>query len=119
MIQPNPVRPIPIEELRVGNLVSKGSDKIWKLYSISNLSNQDYYGIPITKELLVEKLNAKDGGGVWYLDFGRFSIAFPSEGAYLCFEGQPGSLPITHIKYLHQLQNLVFSLTGKELEIKM
>jgi hypothetical protein len=49
-------------------------------------------------------LNPKIGAG-WNLVNNHFSVRYISEN-------------FTHIKYLHQLQNLYFALTGEELEIK-
>ena len=41
------------------------------------------------------------------------------EGVLRLTNGNPkGSMLIPHIKYVHQLQNLYFSLTGEELTIK-
>jgi hypothetical protein len=50
------------------------------------------------------KLNGKIGAG-WNLINGHFHVRYIGE-------------KFTHVKHLHQLQNLYFALTGRELEIK-
>jgi len=117
---------IEVRELRIGNLVKavhKKSDILNSyiviegkhIYDLENGKSEfDFYGIPITEE--------------WLLKFGfTQSLAFKSVyfigtflsitlGNKIMFE--INDQIISEIKYIHQLQNLHFALTQKELEIK-
>ena len=115
-----------VRELRIGNLVKavhKKSDILNSyiviegkhICDLENCKSEfDFYGIPITEE--------------WLLKFGfTQSLAFKSVyfigtflsitlGNKIMFE--INDQIISEIKYIHQLQNLYFALTQKELEIK-
>lgn len=77
--------------------------------------------IPLTPEWLEKFGFTKDmGGGGGLLEF---------ENGFICFYDMEAPLvaytnerikgaPMPHLKYVHQLQNLYFSLTGEELTIK-
>ena len=88
-------------ELRIGNWVSWDEEKLTP--------------IPLTEEILLKCGFEKDRFGNYSL--GLFELLyndiigfrFSMEGQW-CYE---------EIKYLHQLQNLFYSLCGKELEIKL
>lgn len=45
------------------------------------------------------------------------SIRLDDEGIYARLNNQ--LFPFKHIKYIHQLQNLIFAMTGKELTLKV
>lgn len=118
--------------LRIGNLISIGGDKMMKVveigtYTIRYLDNTyndnfrafigyDYIKpIELTEEILLKCGFVKDieTSYRWYLDeYFTYDLddgGFKFEGIWI--------EPL--IKYLHQLQNLYFCLTGKELEIKL
>lgn len=118
---------IPLNEIRIGIYYSIGfiTDKKGKQHHIlekvknlldithAHLSGQ---GIPLTPEILDKCGFEKDKDGVYningyainkvmyWLDTGHLQIAL----AYTPILNAP-------CKYLHQLQNLYFALTGKEL----
>lgn len=100
-------------ELRIGNLVMRnnkfdGMPRITKLVSMmifqAEKEPEEFEAIPITCEWL-ERMGFSDAaqnGGL---------IRYQSRGS-----GWTTQLP--HIKFVHQLQNLFFALTGEELTIK-
>ena len=132
-------------ELRIGNYVTHGNEKLCKVISIENdKAELSYDGesngiswhyfkkvhpfiepIPLTEEWLVkfgfekkEDLNSKD------YPFAH-SIFTKSSKSRLCNEFKIGAnqngfhfYSMVYINYIHQLQNLYFALTGEELEIK-
>lgn len=120
-------------ELRIGNLVKlyfdKGSiiiDAIGKDGINTNL-NGSYYDlddiepIPLTEEWLENNLSEYIDGSSGS-EYGRF---IPCGGRlYIQVVEEPylsdvkGEKKILEPKYVHQLQNLYFALTGQELEIK-
>ncbi len=134
------------KHLRIGNLVEDEILGIVPVVAVSNnavfvsttnmkvdrsletldrqLSLLDIKPIPITSEIL-EKVGMKIrfpgriDCNIWDWDNNpswdkTFTLAKTKEGwRYL---PAPGAIPI---KFIHQLQNLYFSLTGEELEIKM
>jgi len=123
-------------QFRIGNLVSwKNSGKEFEitLQSLYEGANLDWKPIPITKEMLLRFgfeevtdyignflliIQKNKGGGiaeysVW-VDFGienetnKISIMLECQSEWL----------MTKNKYVHQLQNLYFALTQKELKYK-
>jgi hypothetical protein len=116
---------IDVRELRVGNLVSNGEKNYTvdtnMMYDMQFLG-AEFFPIPLTDELLV-----KCGFEKVYNEI----ICLPNDEADLKFELSNGVLipdqfytgqPMTKEacpKYLHQLQNLIYALTGKELIISL
>ncbi len=120
------------EELRIGNLLQdKVSNTLLKVIELtekdvityvidrSKFPLQKGWGlqpIPLTEEWLLmfgaEKIYASLYDFEGY-EFGYFS--FTEDGLIIVFQSQQLCEPI---KYVHQLQNLYFALTGEELTIK-
>jgi hypothetical protein len=74
--------------------------------------NHDWEGIPLTPEIL-KKCAQID------FDFAEnMTLRLRPGGAYV-EQYSEGEEKLPHIKYLHQLQNLVFILTGEELIVKL
>lgn len=74
---------------------------------------QNYDGIPLSEEWLI-----KFGVETWIIG-NRFEIRRNFDESFTVYGWSGGeSMFITHLKYVHQLQNLFFSLTGEELTIK-
>lgn len=115
-------------ELRIGNWVlSLGKDGVWYNSRVSKLTQEEIIvGVGFKRELkpilLSEYIllksgfsNADKNSETWQWNrywIGDFEIS--DQGDY--FEHILGEVII---KYLHQLQNLYFALTGKELEIEL
>jgi hypothetical protein len=126
---------IQVQELRIGNLVSlRGEIVTVKGIGINSALHErgenpagDLEGIPITEE--------------WLLKFGFTFVSAPSfygfdcnkkfnggvfRGAFLRTSSDKGFYYLgflvngTHkkVKYIHQLQNLFYCLTGEELSLK-
>lgn len=106
-------------ELRIGNFVSKDGE-IYEADFITIRMTENYEPIPLTEEWLIkfgfESINTH---GLVTFDKGRLSIHLP------CSHYKNGRTYfnswciIEHsVKYVHQLQNLYFALTGEELTIK-
>lgn len=130
-------------ELRVGNIVYGVSDRIEVIKEIhykggiwtqpikmdfqSAGNCEDISGIPLTPEWLerfgfensVVKLAG--GGEIKFDDYKKGSIGFSpvggNGGLWQIFFGT--QYKGVFIKYVHQLQNLYFALTGEELEVKI
>ena len=117
-------------ELRIGNLVMNGS-RLTRVDSLSiaiddwdrtnNIRTQDFEPIPLTEEWLV-----KFGWGVdkdyenSYFDIVSIEqamICYDTNHRLLTLETERGDLIQIRIEHLHQLQNLYFALTNRELEI--
>lgn len=101
-------------ELRIGNLIMKDGDEIivshHTFYHLE-IYGEDYEPIPLTEEWL-EKSGFKSTVE-WLLKYKNNSTLLVSDVKY-GFQ----NIPIQKIKYVHQLQNLYFALTGEELTIK-
>lgn len=120
MIKPN--------ELRLGNLFYaakdgyrltvkiKGIKKEEVNTALFEVSIKDLQGIPLTAEWLDKFGLARTRENIYRLHNSRFEIhLFPKEGEHLVsFNGYN----LVWIKYVHQLQNLVFDLTGEELSVR-
>lgn len=108
---------IKASELRVGNWLKRESQPEGFLVDAQTISRiyhngvRDEEPIPLTPEWL-ERLgfdNNKDHEG-YYMS-----------GGWICknySEGDGGVHCIAEVRYVHQLQNLYFALTGQELELK-
>lgn len=121
---------IDIHELRIGNLVYAYPFRIIKVSEITNLksvlnegdeseepfADEELDGIPLTPEIL-EKCGFRKVVG-WYENIEMYgAFEFTNDG---CFELSDGEdRPICKIRFVHQLQNLYFTLTGIELEINL
>jgi len=123
-------------ELRIGNWiecseVDEFGNLVYKAYQVSvsdiwnirydEIRKKEYEPIPLTEEWL------KDFGFPWEIKFqahgndefwGLFSECYPKEKGYNLIMKRDKFLLIPEIKYVHQLQNLYFALTGKELQLK-
>jgi hypothetical protein len=85
-------------------------------YSHSPLINiSDIEPIPLTEEWLL-RFSFKKNGIEFHLDNGSGLMVIGSN-LYLNTINN-GRVLLTTIQYVHQLQNLIFSLTGEELTIK-
>ena len=105
-------------ELRIGNWVEYKGSKSTLQIEHSEITEiyfgaTNYIPIPLTEE--------------WLLNFGfkfekegykkfRFRVVEPVN--YVGYLFCEGSRILREIRYVHQLQNLYFSLTGEELKIK-
>jgi len=109
---------IDVKDLRVGNLVNVVGIGDVKVSHLSSMGvYKDLRPIPLTEE--------------WFLKFGLIKLRSPLLSFVMgCYEISiipthnefgvyiPSGRIITKIKYVHQLQNLYFALTGEELELK-
>jgi len=121
-------------ELRIGNSIKQFNydfyeDEKWNtedfdivevnLIILESISKGDdfselFEGIPITEELLLEYGAEKRDFGFKITDYIR--IIFDDSGVILECEDSFYSSNLENVKYLHQLQNLYFALTNKELK---
>jgi hypothetical protein len=105
-----------VEQLRIGNLVKRLNDL--KKIDISDLeciseNSKIYSGIQLTKDYLKSFGFESDGiewwDGVICLGIYKDGIYYmPTENIYYRIGNE--------IKYVHQLQNLYYSITGSELQ---
>lgn len=120
---------IKAEELRIGNwitdrndfhmqVVSLGSDYMYADFEGNegdvwefNFENNKPNPIPLTEEILLKCGFEKGKGTILFLN-GFYYDTFDGEFSFI-------SIIINNIKYLHQLQNLHYILTGQELEVKL
>lgn len=113
-------------ELRLGNFVTHEGETMQVNYKTFELIESfDYFclePIPITEDILLkcgfEKVYCSDFTVV--LELCPISVKWskpvnPSMGCGVIYIHDES---YKHIQFLHQLQNLFFALTGKELEIK-
>ena len=126
-------------ELRIGNLINhRGYPKHVNkaiLYKFDDMESDYFTPILLTEEWLLKFGFVEEGseeGEDGALEFGDFDgddlymIYFPKTGRYVDETGfsfiKEGigrlDLYLEDIKYVHQLQNLYFTLAGKELTIK-
>lgn len=135
---------IDTKELRIGNIVLIRG-KMESVYNVQensvNLSYEcgDHMGgcgsdsydeakdiepVPITPELLIEfgfikkphiwRDMSVSEDNYW---FGRYNIGFEEDYIFLGREQDRNAQWLANIQYAHQLQNIYFNLSGKELEI--
>ncbi len=120
-------------ELRIGNLIKEG-----KVEQIDNSIDEVYYSgdgyyqstyccnlnpIPLTEEWLLKFGFEKNFENLIEILINKnqslhFDKTDNCMSLYIPINHEFIYLVFKHIKYVHQLQNLYFSLTGTELEIK-
>ena len=105
-----------IKELRVGNLLYNGFNELIEVKNISHYN---------TSGFLLETLKPIELTEEWLQKFGfelydsvEFRHFYRKNDFDLDENYQPIDFDCIEIKYVHQLQNLYFALTGQELEIK-
>ena len=123
-------------ELRIGNMVNDGVYKLmWAKPAMPyEEANEMQYGvakdneftffkekelepIPLTEEWLVKFGAEKVNEISEYFDGeDMYSYELYLDGAECLFDRKCNCQPYEHIKYVHQLQNLYFALTGEELK---
>lgn len=132
---------IAANELRIGNYVSDihSENGIWKIVSIGELTAK--YGnyksnvysskfenitpIPLTPEILykcgfVKSKRVQGGFTIDGLEIDLDYITQDQDGYEFEYKfGLSDKWNIVHVKYLHQLQNIIHALTGKELNITL
>ena len=113
-------------ELRIGNYVSvtwNGSSEITEIEQY-HVRLKDGFSdieslrpIPLTKEWLLKfGFNANRYNDEFELYPLMFDCEYTDHGEWnISYDGHPLS---TEVKYVHQLQNLYFALTGEELTLK-
>ena len=123
---------IKANELRIGNILYSNlternficnSEDIYNLAMDYNANNANY--VELTEEWLLKFGFEKDDTGVdmfdqdyceWYqIEFPIIGVLCQSSDKSYLFDENTDTL---RIKYVHQLQNLYFALTGEELTIK-
>lgn len=127
-------------ELRIGNLVEEahsgefGQVDMVVLSIIERMSNHSYKPIPLTKEWL-DKFNMFNGKeyayGNYPLRMGNYAISdiwkyqhtesshdISDRGWSIGIESSEGWMFLVCVKYVHQLQNVIFALTGDVLTEK-
>ena len=123
-------------ELRIGNLIIGWSgnveiiksiveSKTWSggFYALTDINKtgiRELKPIPLTEEILLKA--GFDNLGEYGFGIGEFHMESTDNlrGDFLSkYVYRVISRKIIEIQYLHQLQNLYFSLTGKELEINL
>lgn len=117
-------------EIRVGNWL-EWNKKPFKVCAIfRNVTenelwakdNNELYPIPLTEEILLKCGWGKGEYDSEYIDnvsLKQEVLGYNVNNKMLYIETNADVIEINHIHYLHQLQNLYFALTGKELEINL
>jgi hypothetical protein len=122
-------------ELRIGNYVRSNDVNMASYFTVTasflkqNENEMSWFieEIPLTEEWLLKfDMELTDGfssSRKLYLnnyenDISKITYS-PKEGLLRLSNGDTkGTMLIPHIKYVHQLQNIYFALTGKELTFK-
>jgi hypothetical protein len=113
-------------ELRLGNFIQDEFGIVEQVESLNSFGCEEinensvtgfYEPILLNSEWLL-KFGFEPSGTSWLRNtgnYGYFDIELMDEHYFLNYEGLPFS---NGFKYVHQLQNLYFAVTGKELTIK-
>jgi hypothetical protein len=125
------------KELRIGNFLKCRDDKahgevleicyIGKdgAATINGWSYKEWSAIPLTAELLekagFEFLESPDPPYEVYAHskVDQFEVWNFNDEHWILDMADQNGIDMSHFKYLHQLQNLFFALTGQELEISI
>lgn len=126
MIEPN--------SLRIGNLVRgpKGIEKVWDVMcDMVNTDKgerlyEDLEPLPITDEILLEMGFEEDDSNFWFdMETHHLELRLSSDYYYPIYvqdaemsHEDEQRVCLNRVKFIHELQNLFFVLTGKELKYK-
>lgn len=101
------------KELRIGNYVYQDGEFIQGITCLSiykfDMGNINLEPIELTKDWLIKFGYTKEDSNFWFI--GHIVWEY-DDGIFICNKNG-----IT-LKYVHQLQNLYFALTGKELKLQ-
>lgn len=82
---------------------------------------RNFQPIPLTEEWMIRlgffKSSTEDGYGVFSKDMLEFSFILRNGELIFEFENYQLKLPDIKLLYIHQLQNLYFTLTGEDLKL--
>ncbi len=116
-------------ELMIGNYLKYPNTEAFKLEQDDLTSKNfwcDFYEGIIKPVPLTEKWLLKFGFNMsqkfnYYMlfEFAKNFTCYYENGVISIEQFCEGDYPLKHIKYVHQLQNLCFALTQKQLEIKL
>jgi hypothetical protein len=95
-------------------------------FRINGVSASQFEAIPLTEEWLLKfgfvpfssGTNGELAYDIYELRGEELNVNINSSGEIKTSIGEDGYFKYEHCKYVHQLQNLYFALTGKELELK-
>ncbi len=109
---------ISANELRVGNIVKKDEvEYVADFITIQMAHN--YSPISLTPEILEKCGFVQVRNGIGLRVFGGYVFVSMLFNLFpLVLDIDNSRMPLNNIKYLHQLQNLYFALTGVELTFK-
>ena len=111
-----------IQELRIGNLVYDDRNCETVIFSLDTEINHDdlwqkYTGVPLNEDWLLMFGFEEQTPKYFVLDLGDFSMRY-----YYNFSGSTWKFELEdkllNIEFVHQFQNLFFTLTNKELILK-
>lgn len=125
---------IKANELRTGNLVLFNG-KVVKISEVGRLTIEveinelkylyckieDLKPIPLTEEWLLKFGWGKGEYDTEYVDnvsLKQECLSYNVGAKMFCIETNGDIMEIKHIRYVHQLQNIFYCLTGQELELK-
>jgi hypothetical protein len=122
------------KELRVGNYLLQTNqidyDTLWLVYKcypdsvitvgkhLFTYEDDDIKPIPLTEDWLLKfgfEKNCNENYQINYNQVCGISITLPNNNAWFCNLSTLSFYEICNCSYVHQLQNLYFTLTGKEL----
>jgi len=117
-----------VTDFRIGNLVEEPKGHTHKIERLDESSTRIRHGIKLTEEWLIKFGFMKDYNGIYWTDLEveylelipSFSKKhwLPRYVQIVGFESE-SEVRLNKIKFVHQLQNLFFALTGTELEMKV
>jgi hypothetical protein len=109
-------------ELRIGNWLQSEMFGVKQIFQVTPLhikilykdSPGIYSPIPLTPEILQKAgFDKEDLFNTWYLNL--FQMVLDDDGTFYS-SYMPEAV---HVKYVHQVQNLYYALTGQELQINL
>ena len=107
-------------DLRFGNYIDKYGKPIFVDWGIlRKLENGSviYKPIPLTEEWLIEKMKFhKQNNQIYSIGLKLFISWWNTNSIEIDINGE---VLIINCKYVHELQNIYFALTGEELELKV
>src|SRR6056297_385215 len=109
-----------VTDFRIGNLVEEPKGHTHKIERLDESSTRIRHGIKLTEDWLIKFGFMKDDNGIYWIDLEvEYLELIPSLNKkhwlprYVQIVGLESQVKLRRIKFVHQLQNLFFVITGK------
>ena len=112
------------KNFRIGNLVEEPKGCTHKIERVDELSKRVRHGLEITVPHLLAFGFEKDDSGMLYMELpnqidGKLILYYADLLNVVYLYDEESGTDIQSYRYIHQVQNIFFAISGEELEMKI